>query len=101
MKSRMELRTRWEKMQQSLEGRVVIGFSQTKVDREQAHADARATRVEEEGVEEEIRLAIGKQVAGRNVYYMTCSLVPFVMTWSGSLVTQFELDIAQRLFDPK
>jgi hypothetical protein len=57
--------------------------------------------IDKEGVEEEVRLAVGKQVAGRNVYYMTCSLVPFVMTWSGSLVTQFELDIAQRLFDPK
>ena len=45
--------------------------------------------------------AVGNKVEGRNEYYMTCSLVPFVMTWPSSLVMQFNLDVAQRLFDPK
>lgn len=57
--------------------------------------------VEEEGGEKEIRIAVGKQKEGRNIYYMTCSLAPFVMTWPSSNVTQFELDVARRLFDPK
>lgn len=57
--------------------------------------------VDEGGVEKEVRIAVGKQVTGRTEYYMTCSLVPFVMTWPSSLVTPFDLDIAQRLFDPK
>jgi len=58
--------------------------------------------VDKGGVEKEIRIAVGKKVEGRNEYYVTCSLVPsFIMTWSSSLVTQFELDVAQRLFDPK
>jgi len=60
--------------------------------------------VDQGGTEQEIRMAIGKQVPGRNVYYLTCSQSPFdqfVLTWPGSLVTHFDLDIAQRLFDPK
>ncbi len=57
--------------------------------------------VDEGGIEKEIRIAVGERAEGRPGYYMTCSLVPFVMTWSSSLVTAFELDIAQRLFDPK
>jgi len=57
--------------------------------------------VDEDGTEKEIRIAVGKQMEGRNIYYMTCSLAPFVMTWPSSNVTQFELDVARRLFDPK
>lgn len=49
----------------------------------------------------EIRIAVGTQMPGRNVYYITCSLAPFIMTWPASNVTQLELDVARRLFDPK
>ena len=57
--------------------------------------------IDEDGTEKVVRIAVGKRVEGRNVYYMTCSLVPFIMTWGSSMVTHFELDVAMRLFDPK
>ena len=60
-----------------------------------------AITVEEGGAQKEIQIAIGERVPGKNEYYMTCSLVPFVMTWSSSMVTPFELDVKSRLFDPK
>ena len=58
--------------------------------------------VDEGGTENVVRIAIGKRVEGRNIYYMTCSLQEeFIMTWTSSMVTHFELDVAMRLFDPK
>lgn len=57
--------------------------------------------VEDGGTEKVVEIRIGKRVDGRNMYYVTCSLQPFIMTWSSSTVTKFELDVATRLFDPK
>tara|TARA_R110002072_G_scaffold228234_9_gene385264 strand:+ start:35405 stop:36520 length:1116 start_codon:yes stop_codon:yes gene_type:complete len=48
-----------------------------------------------------VEIQIGNRVEGRNHYYMTCSLAPFIMTWSSSMVTNFELDVPLRMFDPK
>ena len=56
---------------------------------------------EEAGEVREIRLAVGGKVQGRNENYLTCSKSQFLMTWPASLVAQFELDVAQRMFDPK
>ncbi|MGC6489442.1 MAG: DUF4340 domain-containing protein [Planctomycetota bacterium] len=49
----------------------------------------------------EIELQIGGRVEGRNEHYLTCTGSDFLLTWPASLVAQFELDVAQRLFDPK
>ena len=57
--------------------------------------------IDEGGTEKVVQIAVGKRVEGRNIYYMTCSLAPFIMTWGSSMVTHFELDVATRLFDPK
>jgi hypothetical protein len=57
--------------------------------------------VDEGGRQREIQIAVGSKIDGRNDYYMTCSLQPFIMAWSSSMVTPFELDVAARLFDPK
>ena len=57
--------------------------------------------VAEGSTEREVLIEIGKRVEGRNEYYITCSLAPFVMTWNPSMVLPFELDVAARLFDPK
>lgn len=48
-----------------------------------------------------IELQVGARVDGRNEHYLTCSESEFLLTWPASLVAQFELDVAQRLFDPK
>ena len=56
----------------------------------------------QDGVEtREIQLQVGGRVKDRNEHYLTCSESKFLMTWPASLVAQFELDVAQRLFDPK
>ncbi len=49
----------------------------------------------------ELQLQVGGRVPGRNEHYLTCSESEFLMTWPASMITRFELDIAQRLFDPK
>jgi len=50
----------------------------------------------------DIELQIGSRVANRNEHYLICSEAPdFLLTWPASMVAQFELDVAQRLFDPK
>ena len=56
----------------------------------------------QDGVEtREIQLQVGARVKDRNEHYLTCSESEFLMTWPASMITRFELDIAQRLFDPK
>ncbi len=57
--------------------------------------------IDQGGALQDVRIEVGKRLDGRNVYYMTCSLVPFIMTWTSSMVAHFDLDVAQRLFDPK
>ena len=57
--------------------------------------------VQRGGEAEEISLDVGARVPERNEHYLTCSESKFLMTWPASLVAQFELDVAQRLFDPK
>jgi len=57
--------------------------------------------VEEGSERKEISLQVGGRVADRNEHYIQCSESKFLLTWPGSLVAQFELDVAQRLFDPK
>jgi hypothetical protein len=57
--------------------------------------------IAEGDTERVVRIAIGNRVEGLNIYYMTCNLAPFIMTWGSSMVTNFELDVATRLFDPK
>ena len=49
----------------------------------------------------QIELQVGGRVDGRNEHYLTCNESEFLLTWPASLVAQFELDVAQRLFDPK
>lgn len=49
----------------------------------------------------QLELQVGARVEGRNEHYLTCSDSEFLLTWPASLVAQFELDVAQRLFDPK
>ncbi|MGK0302615.1 MAG: hypothetical protein ACI89X_003500 [Planctomycetota bacterium] len=57
---------------------------------------------DEAGTEKVVQIAIGTRLKDQNIYYMTCSLEPsFIMTWGSSMVTNFELDVATRLFDPK
>jgi hypothetical protein len=57
--------------------------------------------VEEDAGPRTVKLAVGGRVEGRNEYYLTSNTLPFLMTWPASMVTNFELDVAQRLFDPK
>lgn len=57
--------------------------------------------IDDGDTEKVVRIAVGNRVEGRNIYYMTCNLVPFIMTWGSSMVLNFELDVASRLFDPK
>ena len=57
--------------------------------------------VAEGSTQKEVRIEVGKKVDGRNAYYVTCNLQRFIMTWSSSMATPFELDVATRLFDPK
>lgn len=55
----------------------------------------------------EITIEVGDRVPERNEHYVTYSdsepsaASQFLLTWSAGMVTQFDLDIAQRLFDPK
>ncbi|HEB53625.1 MAG TPA: DUF4340 domain-containing protein [bacterium] len=46
-------------------------------------------------------LHIGGKVDGRNERWLECSGEPFLMTLPAGRATQFELDVARRLFDPK
>lgn len=57
--------------------------------------------IEEGGESRSIELQVGGRVEQRNENYLACSESSFLMTWPASLVAQFELDVAQRLFDPK
>lgn len=55
----------------------------------------------------EISIEVGNRLNDRNEHYVvyTDSREPaatrFLLTWSAGMVTQFDLDVAQRLFDPK
>ncbi|MCK5942815.1 MAG: DUF4340 domain-containing protein [Planctomycetes bacterium] len=60
-----------------------------------------AIAVEQGGELREIELEVGDKLIDRNEHYLTCSESDFLLTWPASMVAQFELDVAQRMFDPK
>lgn len=49
----------------------------------------------------QITLEVGSRLPEKNEHFLTCSESKFLLTWPASKVAQFELDVAQRLFDPK
>ncbi len=65
-----------------------------------AQIEVRVT-VEDGSQTEELVLEVGGRVSGRNEHYLKFSGSEFLLTWPASMVTRFELDVAQRLFDPK
>ena len=59
-----------------------------------------ALTIVEDGRERVFELNVGGRADDRNEHWLTTSDSQFLMTWSVSSVTAFELDVAQRLFDP-